>query len=473
MVMRGKPSFVRAQFGRNERYSCATNLKSAKFQSMQPGKMDHISIRDSIHGSIWVNPNELKLIDHPAIQRLRFIKQVGFIDLAFPGANHSRYAHSLGAMHMATRIFDTLFLHNEDLDSHTKTLFRQSLRLAALTHDIGHGPLSHSSEALMPKVAKLGNKGVYVAKDLDRQANHEDYTLKLLIESSFSHLLEKLFSDAGVTKEHVAGLIFREFDSLLFMHKGINYRPILQQIVSSECDADRMDYLQRDSVYCGVNFGKFDVDWLVENLVPVQMENELYLGLRSRAIFSFEDFLLSRYHMFASVYLHHTPVIFDRMLELHSTESTNGFTLPADIEEYIQVDDIELWTHLRHSVCPWAKRIVERRPFYLLDEYKIDSPNENKGLDHAELESDLCAGGIPTIRCYSKSLLSKYFQRESNSIFVTTNSGEIVPLETYTPLYQRYKTPAQLHRLFVSPDYKDQASIILRESIQRARNEKS
>lgn len=432
---------------------------------MHRGERDHISIRDSIHGSIIVNAIELKLIDHPALQRLRFIKQAGFIDLAFPGANHTRYAHSLGAMHMATRIFDTLFFDDSIITKGTKTLFRQALRLAALCHDVGHGPLSHSSEALMPRVAELNIPNAFAGLP-NRQASHEDFTLKLLIDSSFSEHLSSLFSPMGVSPKHIIDLIFGHIDSSLFMHGGINFRPILQQIVSSECDADRMDYLQRDSVYCGVNYGKFDVDWLTENLVPIQRNNAFYLGLRSRAIFSFEDFLLSRYHMFASVYLHHTSVIFDKMLELHCLESQDGFRLPPDIESYIRIDDIELWSHLRKSSCPWAKRIVERRPFYLLDEYKIDSESQLPArANHETIVDRLNRAQIRSIRCYSKSLLSKYFEQETNVIFVITNSNDIIPLESYTPLYQRYKAPAELHRLFIEPEHKKRATRILQESI--------
>lgn len=431
---------------------------------MQRATRDHISIRDSIHGSIVLNSRELELIDHPAIQRLRCIRQAGFIDLAFPGANHTRYAHSLGAMHMATRIFDNLFTTQDSLQGETRELFRQSLRLASLCHDIGHGPYSHSSEALMPKLAALGLDGDLIIDGPERQATHEDYTLKLLVDSVFSNEILRLFSPMGLTKRHIVDLIFRELDSSLFVHEGINYRPILQQIVSSECDADRMDYLQRDSIYCGVNYGKFDADWLVENLCPVPQKDALYLGIQSRAIFSFEDFLLSRYHMFASVYFHHTPVVFDKMLELHFLNGDQNFHLPADIEAYIQVDDIELWSHLRKSKCPWAKRIVERRPFYLLDEYKIDSHSKTlRPTDHDAVIHKLHQQGIQTIRSCSKSLLSKYFGKESSSIFVITNSNEIVPIEAYTPLYERYRAPAELHRLFVDPEHKSKAMEILRE----------
>lgn len=408
---------------------------------MQARTRDHISIRDSIHGSIILITPEMRLIEHAAFQRLRFIKQGGFIDLAFPGANHTRYSHSLGAMHMATRIFDSIF-PDGSLEASARSRFRQTLRLAALCHDIGHGPLSHSSEALMG------------------QSSHEDFTLKLLTDSPFSEELTSLFAHKDISTTHVTDLIFRDSPSTAFVNAGVDYRPILQQIVSSECDADRMDYLQRDSIYCGVNYGKFDADWLIENLVAVENENALFLGLKSKAIFSFEDFLLSRYHMFASVYFHHTPVIFDKLLELHGKNS-NGFRIPSDIESYIQIDDIELWFELRRSKCEFAKRIVERRPYYVIDEFKLDSENKGDPAKHEKMAERLAAQNIATIRSCSKSQLSKYFGRQPNSIFVVT-SNEIIPLESYTPLYQRYSTPAELHRLFVAPEQKEEALRVLK-----------
>lgn len=423
---------------------------------------DHISIRDSIHGSINVNTRELQLVDDPAFQRLRFIKQAGFIDLAFPGGNHTRYAHSLGAMHMATRIFDSIFADKSILDGPAFEQFRQVLRLAALCHDIGHGPLSHSSEALMPSASELRLPERFERTETTKRATHEHYTLKLLCDSPFSERLLRLFSEHGVTPQHVIDLIFHEHESTLFVHGGINYRPVLQQIVSSECDADRMDYLQRDSAYCGVNYGKFDAEWLIENLVAVEQDAALYLGLKSRAIFSFEDFLLSRYHMFASVYFHHTPVIFDKMLELHAKESDSGFVLPSKIEDYIKIDDVELWTHLRNARDDFALRIVERRPYYLLDEFKLDSLSTDDHLQHKEMEQTLAEHGIRSIRSCSRSLLSKYFGSAASPIFVVTNAGDIKPLEAYTPLYERYRAPAELHRLFVAPEDKEQALRVLK-----------
>ncbi|MES2503445.1 MAG: HD domain-containing protein [Myxococcota bacterium] len=394
-----------------------------------------IQIRDPIHGSIDLSVNELKLIDHRAFQRLRDIKQLGFADLAFPGATHSRYIHSLGAMAMATRVFDALFKPG-DLDENARKRMRQAIRLAAMLHDLGHAPLSHSSEIRMPSKKSLGLEG-------EGRASHEDYTYALLTDSSFSKEIERLFADVGVSPADITTLDFKI--------GPLSYQPLMKQIISSECDADRMDYLQRDSFYCGVNYGKFDADWLVSTLVPIEIEGAVHLGIRSKGMFSFEDFLLSRYHMFASVYLHHTPVIYEKMLQRYFEESEDAFSLPSDLEAYIQLDDVDLQHHLRISQNPWAKRIVAHKPYALLADEMTES--EHRGLCQ-RLETE----GIDYIQTQSKSAISKYFDSSAHPLYVLTKRGEVMALEAYTELFSRYQRPAQFNRIYVAPNDKSRAS---------------
>ncbi len=422
-------------------------------------KNDLITIRDSVHGSISITAQELELIEQPAFQRLRNIKQLGFADLAFPGATHSRYSHSIGAMHLATRVFDTLFA-NIDLPTEMHMRFRQTVRLAMLFHDIGHSPLSHTTEMMMPLVKTLDLKN-YQFGNPSRQATHEDYTLKLITDSSLSHKIIQLFADDGPTLSHIAELINDNVKSNGFLHQGINYAPALRQIVTSECDADRMDYLQRDSFYCGVSYGKFDADWLIDNIVPVEKNNSVYLGIKSRAIFSFEDFLLSRYHMFASVYLHHTPVIFEKLLQIYMREDSADFSLPSDIEQYIAQDDLDVWQALRQSQNPWARRIVDRKPYYLLYECHLEISPEKKGIDQEALYQCLLDDKIACIQTQSNSILSKYVGHGTIPLYVVTKTNQIISLEDYTTLYTRYKNPAVFYRIYVTPEEKERASKIL------------
>ena len=146
----------------------------------------------------------------------------------------------------------------------------------------------------------------------------------LIRESEIAVLINTYFADLELNSEHVARLIQKDFRDNYFCENNINYGPLLSQIISSEIDADRMDYLLRDSFFCGVNYGNFDSHWLIENLICVVQNKNAYLGLRARAIFAFEDFLLSRYHMFVSVYLHHTPVIMEKMLERFFIDCPQG-----------------------------------------------------------------------------------------------------------------------------------------------------
>lgn len=426
---------------------------------------DVIHIRDPIHGTLAVTPREIRVVDHAVFQRLRNIKQLGFADLAFPGATHTRYSHSLGAMQVATRLFDRIFDHS-DLPERVRQRFRQAVRLAMLFHDVGHAPLSHTTEMLMPPVGELG-LGVFAGNDVSRRASHEDYTLKMVLDSSLAQTLEENFGEVGIVPQDVAELIVGQTwtgVSTRFRHGGVDYAPVLRQIVSSECDADRMDYLQRDSFFSGVNYGKFDADWLIDNVAPVEKDGAVFLGIKSRAVFSFEDFLLSRYHMFATVYLHHTPVIFEKMLSRYFEEAREEFDLPADVERYALLDDMDLYSTLRRSKNDWARRIVGRRAFFLLDErHEGHTGYDATAPDHDELCRRLDEGGLTYIRTRSSSVLSKYYGKpDKNPMFVITGTSRAVPLEDYTPLYLRYKTPALVQRVYVDPARRDEARKVLR-----------
>jgi uncharacterized protein len=438
---------------------------------------DEVHIRCPVHGTMPVSNREIKLIDHPAFQRLRGIKQLGFADLSFPGATHSRYSHSLGAMHVATRLFDRLLPSPAEagdghaLPERVRLRFRQAMRLAMLFHDLGHAPLSHTTEMILPAVGELG-LGKFAGADVGRRATHEDYTLKIVLDSSLAQLIERWFGEDGIRPQDVAELIMGSASmpepSGRFRHAGVDYAPMLRQIVSSECDADRMDYLQRDSLYSGVNYGKFDADWLIDNVVAVEHEHQVFLGIRSRAIFSFEDFLLSRYHMFATVYLHHTPVIFEKMLSRYF-DDTREFALPADIEAYIQIDDMDLWTTLRRSKNPWAKRIIERRSLMLLDESADAHDGNGAVVDHVVLTRNLQERGIETIHTRSRSVLSKYYQLEAKQpIYVLDGRGNITPLEKFSQLYARYAKPALVSRVFVDPERRHDARAMLASAMEQA-----
>lgn len=362
-----------------------------------------MEIRDPVHGSIQILDEEIDIIEAPFFQRLKNIKQLGFTENIFPGATHTRYLHSIGVMDVSTKVFNQLF-KGFTLDGNLLKL-KETVRLACLLHDIGHAPLSHTTEFVMPMVSKL-NLGANFSPTCDRQANHEDYTIKTIIDSSFTPSFKKVVEKFFIVPEQIAELIVGYTKSPdYFSHQGINYFPLLHQLVSSEMDCDRMDYLLRDSYFCGVSYGKFDLDWIVDNLqIGIDGKNA-YLGISEKAVSTFDDFLLSRFHMFLMVYFHYKSVCSEKMLERYFTSSKNEYSIPADIEEYLLHDDHKLMKVLRDSNNKWAKKIIRNSiPAKIFETFGQDQLDQL-----AVLENYLVSEGIDYIKCQSSGRLSKYY----------------------------------------------------------------
>jgi HD superfamily phosphohydrolase len=408
-------------------------------------------IRDPIHGTIDVSDEEKAVIDSRYYQRLRQVRQLGFGDLAFPGATHTRHAHSLGAMHVAARVFGAVAARSH-LPPEVQARFAAAVRLAVLCHDLGHMPLSHASERIAPPRAVLGLPAWLDVVAEGEQATHEDFTAKLLLDSSLTPLIAQRYGALGITPEAVVGLITgasppREPG---FAHGGVDWTPLLRAIVSGELDADRMDYLVRDSFYTGVNYGRYDMDWIISNLNPAVKEGRAYLALSRAAAFAFEDFLLSRYHMFVSVYYHHTSVNFDHMLRRYYEEEPGEFEIPADPEAFLECDDVALWSALRRSKNRWAGRIVSRQGYKLLAQFT----ERDVGYDLDVLRSALVTGGFEHFAVESRGVLSKYFAEGTGpSLYIVdVSTGRLTEVARYTPLYQRYSGAVRLSRLYVRPD---------------------
>jgi HD superfamily phosphohydrolase len=423
-----------------------------------------MEIRDVIHGSIALDPSELPILDSRYFQRLRQIKQLGFAENSFPSATHNRYIHSLGAMRTASLAVDTIFAPRA-FPHFRPDRFKAVTRLAALLHDVGHGPLSHTTEFAMPGVQELRVPGF--TETSARKATHEDYTLKIILDSGLTPLLEKAGKDWGFTPSHVAALIEPQVkisdDFFLEKIEGktINFRPLLQQLISSELDADRMDYLRRDSLHAGVSYGQFDYDWLIGNLTWHIKGGDCFLGLQHRALYAFEDFLISRFHMFLMVYFHYKSVVFDEMLAQYFASPDGDYALPADIERYAGCNDAHLYSHLALSKNEWARRITDRRPYRMLMELHSGIPaTRTSGVEQerllAEVKQDLAARDMHYLVATSTSELSKYFRKPSDPIFVKYDNHysapSFIPLQQCTDLFQKYSEKRSITRLYVSPE---------------------
>lgn len=418
-----------------------------------------MEIRDPVHGSIYYSEPEVAVLDTPEYQRLRAIKQLGFAEFSFPGATHNRYLHSVGVTHLAGVAFDSIFKALPFTKNSTKIRLRQAFRLAALLHDIGHGPLSHTTEQVMPLVDHLAIK-IYQQSNkpemhINRRANHEDYTIKYVTDSMIAETIRTGFPD--LSPVHVACLIDKTLlcPDDFFIDNGIDYRPILSQLVSSELDVDRMDYLERDSFFCGTNYGKIDLSWILQNMTAHLSEGKMYLALNRRALYAFDDFLISRHHMYLMVYFHHKSIIYEEMLNRYLTSPDCTFVLPANINEYTRYNDYKLHEHLAAVENPWAQRIAQRKPFRVLVE--LHSTTEDRRAE--KMQKRLEAEGIDSIWASSKARLSKYHTASAEDralqIFVVDQYDRLdkpTPIDQSTEIFTRYEGARIIDRLYVAPE---------------------
>lgn len=323
-------------------------------------------IRDPIHGAIHVDASEKRLISHPFVQRLRGIRQLGFAHVPFPGATHTRYAHSLGVMAIAGRSFDAIFKDGPFSSRRKRQALRHCVRLAALCHDLGHGPYSHAAEFAMPPVSELGID-VYdpdlIARRTGERASHEDYTIAILTRSS---LADEIAANFPFTPRHVGALISPDIqvDDDFFVDDGFDLRGILSQLITSNLDADRLDYLARDSHYTGAKYGLVDVPWLISHMGRyVDDAGRVSLSLDRRALYAFDDFMVARFHMFLMVYFHQKSVAYELLLRECMLDPDCDYALPADMSGYLTADDAHMLSWMRGSDNPWARRIIEMRPY--------------------------------------------------------------------------------------------------------------
>ncbi|MSP90977.1 MAG: HD domain-containing protein [Myxococcales bacterium] len=417
-----------------------------------------MEIRDPVHGPIAVSPVEERVIDTPWFQRLRGIKQLGFSELTFPGATHTRLLHSIGAMHLSGVAFDAVFRDAPWLPATERARLRQTVRLAMLCHDLGHPPLSHTSEVLLPTLGVLAVPGLPVAAPAAR-AGHEHMTLKLLLDSGLTDVIRTACAPLGIDAGHVASLLDDDcpIDAGTFAVAGRQLRGLLAALVSSELDCDRMDYLLRDSHFTGVSYGKFDADWLISHLGHVDGgDGTLHLCLDDRAVFSFDDFLLSRHHMFLMVYFHRKSVCYDHMLRAFYADWPDLCRATPDPDAWLRLDDAKVWLALRDHAdrSDWARRIVARRPLRLVAEATAAGAR-----DPVEgLADQLRHEGVPHLHVTSRGALSKYRPGDqARAIFVRRRPAlgrpTILPIAEATRLYERYADTTVLERVYVAEEH--------------------
>lgn len=339
-------------------------------------------LRDPVHGLVSFEADEYtlipRLLETREVQRLRRIRQLGLTSFAYPGADHTRFSHAIGAAHVMTRFVRRL------QDIHNDLPFWQRLTTerardavsAALLHDVGHGPFSHLFEEALP-----------------HSPNHETWTERILSDPE-SQVHQVLLAADPSLPLRVSELI-----------RGEHHIPYLQHTVSGTFDVDRCDYLLRDAHFTGVSYGEFDLDWLLRSLrfgVPEAPDKAPPLAIDGdRGVPAIESFVMARLFMFQQVYFHKATRAADymlaRIIERLRVLLLDGTRLPdvplalvelvlnddTSVRHYLELDDTSLW----HGIRSWQSvkdpvlsdlctRLCERR---LFKTYELFGPEASAG----------------------------------------------------------------------------------------------
>jgi HD superfamily phosphohydrolase len=341
--------------------------------------------RDPVHNIIRLRTDTregrllVNLVDAPEFQRLRRIKQLGLALYTYQGAEHSRFAHSLGVLHLITRVLDRLgenyVIAEED---------RAAARAAALLHDIGHGSFSH----VMEKVLGF---------------HHEAWTVRAVLseETEINAVLREYSPELP---RRVADIIEGKFQPAF-----------LGQLVSSQLDVDRMDYLLRDSLMTGAKYGIYDLEWIMGALAVDEENDRIYVA--ARGLYAVEEYLQARYYMFRQVYFHRTlrsaeavlRSVLRRALELVAA-GEEVWCAPGTafekvlhrqtltLEDHLEMDDSDVlfhlkqWRHAKDSVLnDLSNRFIGRRLFKAID---LDMPTGERQQFLAEARAAVARAGF-------------------------------------------------------------------------------
>ncbi len=317
--------------------------------------------RDPVHNVIALSTARaddallIRLIDTPEFQRLRYIKQLGLALYTYQGAEHSRFTHSLGVMHVMTRVLDHL-----GKKYHISDEARMVARAAAMLHDIGHGPFSHVIEKILHQ-------------------HHETWTARIIAEPATAVHQYLAAVDTALPEKVIAAIEHR-------------YQPaFVGQLVSSQLDVDRLDYLLRDSLMTGAKYGNYDLEWILHALEIDEAHDRIYVA--ANGLYAVEEYLQARFYMFRQVYFHRTlrsaegvlVSILRRAVELMRAGKLQFVVTGSVMErvlrgeelavgDYLDFDDHDVMFHLKQwmrepdaVLSDLAERFIKRRLFKALD----------------------------------------------------------------------------------------------------------
>lgn len=430
-------------------------------------------IRDPVHGFIQLNDWEREIVDHPVFQRLRRIRQLGLTDMVYPGAMHSRFEHSLGVMHVATRMFDQIVKRREEflkseLDFSPAGLERDRtlVRLTALLHDVGHSPFSHAGEDLMPKSAAT-----------DKPFNHEDYSGAVVVL-----LMRDVIENHPLNENYK--IKAQEIADLLNGNPSLGRSLLWKDLLSSQLDADRADYLLRDSHHIGVAYGNYDLQRLLVTL-SVAMDPDTdspKVVVESGGVHAAEGLILARYMMFTQVYFQHTRRAYDfhcsqavkcllpqfqRHAELERRDAFPPPDTEASVRRYLEWDDWKVLAGIGNGQCgDDGQSIAERR-----HHRRIYETTEMPDLDELELAEEITlelGNDIAFVDTAEKS----WYNSKAGEIQILMEEGhgreEVLPLSRLSGVVNGLR-PVNQQRVYVPLEAKQRCKDIVEKVVGKWR----
>ena len=480
-------------------------------------------VRDPLHDTISFTQTEKRVIDSAEFQRMRRIQQTAFIKYVFPGATHTRFVHALGVMHMAGVLLNSLISNQERIlaalseslaqlpltvqKSHSLTELHhgslsdtkqalqwlkhpevaQILRLAALLHDVGHAPFSHSLERFMPTWRELDEalNGLKLSqylvesfqKKIDKQKQkhpqaietrirHEIYTL-MIVARIFSGRDELLDCALGQDVCAILDLDVPPSSGGILEQSGL--QSLLHEVVSGEIDVDRMDYLLRDSRECGVVYGLFDAGRILDSACFYKdpSTSNFHLAIRRSGVAAFEDYLRARWSMYQQVYFHKTATACEAMLEtIHKT--LNRFSLPLDLDRFLELDDSSFYSYAQKHAASGRERGLELLADLLFGRRLWKRVyEESVPVDQLKSQPSLCpatlnflrAQSIPSEMIESSTSLTRFSprgreRRSRNTLKVVVKDVHglrfLEPIEVHSRLVNRLDEEIVIRRIFVA-----------------------
>ena len=401
-------------------------------------------MRDVVSGFIKFDTQEREIINHPAFQRLRRIKQLALTNMVYPGAEHTRFEHSLGVMQMATDMYDCitekstyLLEHCLSMDPAGTQRWRKVIRLAALLHDVGHAPFSHAGEDLLPMNMKS-----------DTRFTHEDYSIAII-----KHCFKDIIETHPINNNYVI-----KVDEVTALLGDPSVKPtalslLWKELISGQLDADKADYLLRDSLHLGVNYGIYDKNRLTRCMGLGILETEApIIAIQDGGWHIAESLVIARYQMFNQVYFHKTRRIYDHHLykatkEILRRKGAEYYPAPSDFRDFLEFNDWTMLGELSAKNGGEHGEIVLNRNHYRCELETGLSPTEEEEKDIIKIQENFEKDGKKTF--LDDKATTSWYKFEKDIYIFDKKTYKTKPLSTESNIVKSMVSIPRLRRLYV------------------------